>query len=217
MRFAASFAASLAIFWACPALADTPPTYLLSGEYETNSENVDGSGNSSSRGRTNVAERVVAESDAGTVLEYYLPGNPEDIRGAAMWMFPAQILAGVDGSKQLLNSAELDQRLEDWLVLAELTREECGRWLFTWTAVQVECDPEAVVTEIESLGTRPGQLADGTQLTVKGAATPITLHESASLNGRRCFSGTAPVDPDAVRLSEAKAQVVVAEISGETL
>ncbi len=183
--------------------------------YENRTEGETGS--SSSSGNQALAERVIAVTPEGTEAEYAILADPESIRGNERWMFPARIRVAPDGAKTLLNPEELAARNAAWLAEAGWTREACSRWLFTWTAVQVRCDPAAAVEAVEALGMRPGRIAEGEPFALEGALGPVILARSGGRDDRIVLTGTGPVDPAHLHEQEVRAALVVAEVSGETL
>jgi hypothetical protein len=144
------------------------------------------SGSSSSR--STYAERIVAIREAGVEVEFDLPDDSTEQERQREWLFPARILKRHDGSLELLNGPELEERLDAWLERAEWPREVCGRWYFTWSAFQVNCDPQSVLRTYEAL-----------DVTTSGEA------------------GTETVDAEAVRRGRAEADVIVAQINGRVL
>lgn len=203
-----------AAFLAVPAAAQD---YVLQLEYETNTRGDDEGSRSSSSGRQAIAEKVIATTAEGVELEFALPYDPEEIRGNERWMFPARVRVAPDGSKTILNSEELLARNAAWLAEAEWTRDVCSRWLFTWTAVQIRCDPEAAIEAVETYGMQPGPIGEGQPFALEGALGPVVLARSGEHDGRIVLTGTGPVDPAFIREREARSAMVVAEISRETL
>ncbi|GAB5348581.1 hypothetical protein [Alteriqipengyuania sp. 357] len=209
---------ALCLFALAPSSVSAADDYVLWLEYETHTESLgEFGGRSTSSGQQGLVERVIGKSEDGIEIEYSIPGPAEEVRGTAMWMFPARIAVAPDGSKALLNEAELSARLADWLASAEWSREVCSRWLFTWTAVQIECNPHAVIEAVEMFGMRPGRIAEGEPVALIGAAGAATLKRTGSRDGRAVLSASADIDPQAVRDSEVETALMVAEIMGETL
>lgn len=211
MRHAIAIAALLT---AAPAAAQE---YVLALEYQTSTEGGQYDSSGSSSGRQAIAERVIAATPEGVEAEYTLPFDPEEIRGNERWMFPARIRIAADGGKTLLNPDELAARNAAWLAEAKWPREVCSRWLFTWTAVQIRCDPEAAVEAVESYGMRPGRIAEGVPFALKGALGPVVLTRAGEADGRIILTGSGPVDVAFLRESAAQTALVVAEITGKTL
>lgn len=191
--------------------------YVLALEYSNSSEGTDGGSSSSSRGSQAIAEQVIAVTGDGIEAEYTIPDDPEKIRGNERWMFPARIRITADGSKTLLNPDELAARNAAWLAEAQWPREMCSRWLFTWTAVQIRCDPEAAVEAVESYGMHPGRIAEGQPFALKGALGPVVLVRTGGADGRSVLTGSGPVDVAYLREGAARTALVVAEITGKTL
>jgi hypothetical protein len=202
------------VLLAVPAAADD---YVLRLEFETETTGDEGSITSSSSGRQAIAEKVIAATAQGTEVEYALPWDDEDIRGNEKWMFPVRLMVAPDGSKTILNEAELVARNAVWLAEAEWTREVCSRWGFSWTAYQVRCDPAAAIEAVETYGMRPGTIAEGQPFALEGALGPVTLMRSGAQDGRIVLTGSGPVDPAFIREREARGALVVAEVSRETL
>jgi hypothetical protein len=159
-----------------------------------------GDGSSSrSSSRSGLIERVIAVSEAGVELEYDLPAGTTAEDRARQWSFPARVLRSPEGEMRLLNAPELEARVAAWLAAGEMTREACGRWIFTWTALRIECDPQTVILALERYDLRSDRPRHGTM---------AVSAEGASLLSQ------VPVDPELIRRERAEMDVVVAEITG---
>jgi hypothetical protein len=198
------------------ASAASQPDYVLVQTYETSFTQA-GSSSGSASGRTALTERVIAQSADGTEIEYSIPQDPADARGSAIWMYPARVLIGPNGDKRVLNAQELDARVDEWLASVDWTRDACSRWLFTWTAVQIRCDPAAVIEVIEANDMRPGTIAEGALLDIPGYGISAYLREAGTRGNRRLFIAEAELDSDWARRKGAEVAVAVAEMNGETL
>lgn len=110
--------------------------------YETEQIGSDGSSSNSS-GTDACAERVVAIRPEGIELEYDIAPDADEEERQRQWSLPARVLRLPDGSLRLLNRGELEARLDDWLKRANWNRDMCGKWIFTWNAFRIECDPES--------------------------------------------------------------------------
>ena len=110
--------------------ASTGKTYLVTKSYETSEHSNDGS-SGSSRGSDTLFERFISEYDGGLELQYEVrpDANPEE--KARNWQLPARVFKPANGPMQLLNSDELEARLEGWLKVAKWDRAVCGHWIFT--------------------------------------------------------------------------------------
>jgi hypothetical protein len=206
--------AALALTAACGQLAKsaakTGAEYEISKSYETSEQASDGS-SGSSRGRETFLERVVATREGGLELEYDLWKGATAQDRARSWQFPVRVFRPSTGPMQLLNRPELEARLEDWLKRARWTRAVCGRWIFTWNAFYIECDPQSVIKVLEALDLRSVDLREGASYQEAGARGPGTLRRKAGPNGET-FAVSLELDPDAVRRARAESDVAIGEI-----
>lgn len=162
-------------------------------------------------------ERVIAVRADGLELEYDLPSSiPVDVR-AIEWHFPVRVFRPHSGPLQLLNRPELEARLEAWLRRAELPREACGHWYFTWNAFQVECDPEAVIGTIEALDLSSTELREGALYRDRRARAPAAIARRTAGPAGATFAAELEIDPDAFRRARAEADLVIAEIMSRPL
>lgn len=164
-----------------------------------------------------LVERVIAVRDAGGELEFDLPQEATARDRAATWQFPVRVLQPPGGPLQLLNGAELAARVDRWLAAANWPRTVCGHWIFTWNAFRIECDPEAVLQTLASFDLRPGDLRDGAPYEEAGSRGPAVMRQEPRGSDGAAFVVEMEVDPEAVRRGRAQTDVVVAEISGESL
>jgi hypothetical protein len=199
---------------AAPAAAQD---YVLAMDYETSTEGGEDGANSSSSGRQAIAERIIAAKPDGTELEYTLPYDPEDVRGNDRWLFPARVQVAADGTMALLNADELTARADAWLAEMEWPREVCSRWTFSWTAYQIRCDNAAALEAADSYGMQPGRIAEGQAFALKGASGPVVLTRKGEAEGRVILTGSGPVDVCFLREEDARAALVLAEISRKAL
>lgn len=159
--------------------------YDITRSYRTESTRSDG-GSSSSSGQDSFIERVVAVTGDGVEVEFDLGRNATAEDRERQWQLPARVLKPAGGPLKLLNADELEARLTLWLETAELSREACGHWIFTWNAFKIECDPQSVLPTFEAF----------------------------NLTGDHAPIAEMPVDAAAVRRERAEGDVVVAEITG---
>ncbi|MCX7357305.1 MAG: hypothetical protein NT015_04040 [Alphaproteobacteria bacterium] len=153
---------------------------------ETVSESRGEGSQGSSHSRSTLVERVVAVRDGGVELEFDLPASAAEDR-TRNWQFPARVFKPAGGAFQLLNASELEERLRAWLVYAEIPESACGRWIFTWTSIKIECDPQSVLRTLEAFDLRPGD-----------ASTRVE-----------------PIDSEALRRELAETDIAVAQMVGE--
>ena len=186
-------------------------TYELTLQRDSKEESSDGS-SGSTHDRWTVVERVIAVRDDGLELEYDHPDDVSAEEKASDWQLPARVFKPAHGPAQLLNTAELETRIDSWLKAAKLTRAMCGRWIFTWNAFQIECDPQSVLKTVQGYDLRSIELHEGLPYQMKGAlrAAPLTKRQGGS--DGTIFTAHLDVDQDAVRRSRAESDVVLGEI-----
>lgn len=175
----------------------------------------DGS-SSSSRSGGQLIERVVAVREDGVELQFDLPPDATAEERARDWQWPARVLKSADGSLKLLNTGELEARIDAWLTLGGMTREACGHWIFTWNAFKIECDPQSVIGTLDAFDLRLGDLREGASShTERGGLGPVSLRAESTGPDGATFVAETPIDPDFVRRTHAESDVVVAEITGD--
>lgn len=194
------------------ATAQAGEEHEISNSYETFEESSDGS-SASARGQDVILERVIAVREDGLELEFDLPRQAMAQDRARAWQFPARVLKPANGPMQLLNHAELEARVEDWLKAAGWPRTVCGRWIFTWNAFRIECDPNSVIETLRAYDLRSVDLREGALHHEAGARAPAPLTRKTAGPGGASFAALLEVDPDAARRARAEADVVLGEIS----
>ena len=185
--------------------------YEISKRYETSQQTSDGS-SGSSRGRDAILERVRGVREGGLELEYDLTKDATAEDRARSWQFPVRFFRPTNGSMQLLNRPELEARVESWLKAAGWTRAVCGRSIFTWDAVRIECDPQSVIKAVEVFDLRPADLRDGAPYQETEALGPGTFTRRAAGPNGATFAVAMEIDPDVVRRARADSDVAVGEI-----
>jgi hypothetical protein len=183
----------------------------ISKRYETSQKTSDGSSGSSS-GRDALLERVIGVREGGLELEYDLPKDTKADDRARNWQFPVRIFRPSSGPTQLLNRPELEARVDGWLKRAGWTRAVCGRWIFTWNAFRIECDPQSVIKMVEAFNLRSTDLREGVPYRDTEARSSGTLTRKAAGPNGETFAVTMEIDPDAVRRARAESDVAVGEI-----
>ncbi|WP_295243514.1 hypothetical protein [uncultured Brevundimonas sp.] len=180
--------------------------------YVTSKQGSDGSSSSSS-GQDVLLERVIAVSNAGLELEFDLPSDATAEDRARDWKFPARILQQSNGAIRLLNGDELDERVDRWLKASEMSRDMCGRWIFTWNAFRIECDPESVIADIAAINLLNVNLREGATYRHPQTVGSGILSLTSKGPGGAVYSVRLAVDADAVRRERAESDVVVGEIT----
>lgn len=153
-------------------------------------------------------EKVIAVTPAGVELEYSAPPGEQ----SNDWMLPVRVLRPPSGPLQLRNRAELESRIDKWLKDGQLQRSACGKWIFTWNAFRIECDPEAALRGIEGFSIGPART--GAPFSDPNAQRAVPLVARPDGKG---FTAVLVIDPEAVRKSLAEADQVVAEINGKPI
>jgi hypothetical protein len=185
--------------------------YEISRIYETSQQTSSGS-SGSSRGRDAVLERVIGLREGGIELEYDLPkdATPED--RTRNWQFPVRVFKPSSGPMQLRNRPELEARVEGWLKAAGWTRAFCGRWIFTWNAFRIDCDPQSVIKMLEVWDLRSADLRDGALYQETEARGPGVLTRKATGADGAKFAVVMEIDPDKARRARAESDVAVGEL-----
>jgi hypothetical protein len=199
---------------ACIAIPPSPPKageeYEISKSYETSDKSDDGS-SGSSRGRDTILERLIEIRDDGLELEYDLPKDTKAEERARSWQFPFRVFRPSSGPMQLLNGPELEARVDDWLKAAKWTREMCGRWIFTWNAFRIECDPHSVIQIAEAFDLRHA-VREGAAYQDSKARGPGTLTRTAAGPDGATFTTAMEIDPAAVHRARAESDVAAGEM-----
>lgn len=160
--------------------------YEINVQIVSESRSEGSSGNS--RSGYALVERVIAVRDGGVELEFDLPGDTSAEDRARSWQYPARVFKLAGEPFQLLNAPELEARVRTWLTHWQIPEEACGRWVFTWTAIKIECDPQSVLGALELFDLRPSDISGSVE----------------------------PVDPEPLRQERAESDVAVAQMLGET-
>ncbi len=197
---------------ALPAQVNLPKAgeeWEITSSYETSQKTSDDSSSSSS-GRDTLLERVISVGADGLELEYDFPkdASPED--RAREWKLPARVLRSATGEFKLLNTAQLESRLEAWLKSAKWDRSVCGRWIFTWNAFRIDCDPQSVLAVIQSYDLRAYDFREGASVAVPGARNRGMLSRTDAKSSS--LSATVEVDAETVRRARAESAVATGEI-----
>jgi hypothetical protein len=171
-----------------------------------------GASSGTSYDRDTIIERVLDVRPDGLELEYDFPKEARPDEKAGNWQFPARVLRSDDGTFKLLNASELEARVTNWLKDADWPRTVCGRWVFTWNAFRIDCDPQSVLETIRAFDMRLSGLRDGADYSETGATGVGTLRRVAAGPNGATFTVSLPVDADAVRRARAESDVAVGEM-----
>lgn len=184
--------------------------------YETSNQSSDGSSGSSS-GRDAMLERVITVRDSGLELEFDLPLDATAEDRARVWQYPARVFQPTTGEMILLNGGELEGRVEDWLAAADMTREMCGRWIFTWNAFRIECDPASVIAGIDAIDLRREDLREGAPYRHPLALGSAPLHRTTHGADGSTYSVILEADAEVIRRSRAQNDVAIGEMIGQPI
>jgi hypothetical protein len=160
-------------------------------------------------------ERVIALHDNGIELEFDLPEQASTKDRARTWQFPARVLKSSGRPLQLLNVAELEMRARAWLQTGGMTQAVCGRWVFTWTAIKIECDPQSVLQMLEPFDLRLSNLHDGALHSEPGVRGTAPLRTDTLGPDGATYAAEMEIDPDVVRRERAAADIATAEMTGK--
>jgi hypothetical protein len=215
----AGFALAAAVLTCCVSansnarLSEALPVYEIRLEQETQSQ---GSGSSgSSRSKNMLIEKVIMEDSAGLLLEFDLPPGTDEAARAREWMFPARIRRSPDGKLNLVNADRLKERNARWLRSGGYDESACGRWVFTWTAIKIECDPQAILDVLQPIDLRFTNLKHGGKFEHPYGAKPGVLALEAQSTTGKSFRADFEIDAEKVRRDRAETDVTVAAMMGQ--
>lgn len=186
-------------------------TFIITRTLNTEQKGSDSS-TGSSHDRDTLVERVVRVRTDGLELEYDLPKSAPLEERASNWQFPAKVFRSTNGLLELLNAAELEARVDAWLKRGKMSRAVCGKWIFTWNAFRIECEPTSVLKIIDSFALAVTDVREGAAYSESGALGVGTLTRQAAGIGSRTLVAQLQVDPDAIRRAQAQSDVAVGEI-----
>ena len=99
---------------------------------------------------------------------------------------------------------------------AALTPAACGRWVFTWNAFRIECNPDAVLETVQSFDLEENDLCEGSFYLAPDAAAAAVLTRVVG-SAEPTLTATLTVDPNAIRRKRAEADLILAELNGKPL
>lgn len=189
--------------------------HLLTYTYETTSTGEESS--SSSSGQSRLTERVVSASAAGIEVEYDLPPTATLEERARDWKFPVRVFRPAAGPAALRNRAEIEARIETWLKAAKLPREACGTWYFTWSAFQVECDPDLALAAVVDADLATIEVREGAAFRHKDAIGEGKLARVPAKPHELAFSVNLTLDARAIQRERARSDVIVGQLTNKPI
>ncbi|MEQ1550679.1 hypothetical protein [Sphingorhabdus sp.] len=186
--------------------------FKIFSRYENEEKREDGS--SSSSGQTAIIERVIRVDERGLELEYDEFPAEDGTKKGANWQLPARIFRPFEGEPSLLNTEELESRVDPWLKKAKFPRAACGQWIFTWNAFKIECDPVSALGIVKQYDLWTW-ISDRMPYSDPYASAPSPIRLRTSNAEGATYTVELAVDPEKVRLAEAESEVVVGKIMGD--
>lgn len=190
-----------------PAIGDE---YKIALRHTSETKGDHGSSSSSS-GTDAIIERIIAVREDGFELEYDFLKDASAEERAGNWQLPVKIFRPFKGEPQLLNTAELEARVDPWLQKAGWTREACAKWIFTWNAFKIDCDPQSALGIADQFNLLSIATGEGELYPDELATKP----EPMKKKGKASYTVLLTVDPAVVRKERADSAVVVAQILGQ--
>lgn len=206
----------LALFWAnaiaAQPLIEPGTRFEIRHSYQTETRD-DNGGSGSSRGHSTLIEQVVTLRDDGIELVYDEPDADE----RREWQLPVRVFKPANGPFELLNRAELEARVDPWLAKAKWTREICEKWVFTWNAFKIDCDPASALGIVEGYSLWQDNLREGAPFKMEGLlGSPRIRLERSDADGS-VFVVSGDFDPKWLKFEKVKTEVIVAHFSGEPI
>jgi len=217
LRFAWVAALFVLVLGVDPSAGQEPPIDRVGDVYETairlqtKSTRTSGSGSSSSG--SVLRERVIAIRDGGVELEFDLSKDTEPKHRARYWQYPVRVFKPRSGPFELLNEPELQERLQAWLETDERIKALCDRWVFTWTAQRIDCNPQSVLRHLERFDLRPADFREGGLYQDAHALAPQPLRSTGSELGGSALLVDLVIDPEVVRRERAELDIAVAQMT----
>ena len=197
---------------ASPRAPQVGETYEITLARDSVQQSGDGS-SGSSHDKDAIIERVISVRADGLELEYDLPAAASADERARSWQFPARVFLPFGGPATLLNRPELEARVDPWLKAGGWSRSLCGHWIFTWTAFQIQCDPQSVVSTIRTFDLRSADVREGVSYQEAEARGSAQLARKTAGPDGSIFTVEMSVDPDAMRRTRAESDVVVGQLT----
>jgi hypothetical protein len=168
-----------------------------------------------SNNKFTLLEYIVGVREDGLELKYDLPQSLSKNNRAKDWRFPVTLFRATSGQIEILNRAELESRIDKWLEDAKLARSDCGRRIFTWNLVQIDCDPLSVIEGLAGFDLRTVKPEDGASY--QDAVYRGVMKQTVAGPSGFTFAIELGVDRNAVIRERAQFDLVMAELSKKPL
>lgn len=181
--------------------------FLLKQSY---SRTTTGSKTSKARGRQALQQTVIDISDAGVVFEFDFPADTPTQMREREWKLPVEVLETSSGTFEIANAAELEARRDEWLARAPFDESACGQWLFTWTAMRIDCDIDTALDLID------GYRLPWTNIRPGAMYRKSSSEDAAQLVGDGdVIAAQFDLNVDALRDARARTEMVAAQVTGQ--
>jgi len=209
------FAATLVLAEASAPAPKVGDVYKLTLVTKKSHKSPDSSG-SSTTGNA-LVKRVADVRAEGVELVYDLPESTKEKARERQWQFPVRVFQPVDGPLQLLNGAELEARVDNWLVKFKIPRSACGSTVFTWAAFDIECDPQSVLKAISVFDMGVSRLYEGATFQDEAALGTGKLAKKSTEQEGQAFTVEMPINPDVVRRARAETDVTIGRMTNNPI
>jgi len=209
---AALLLASASVSATPPSTAQIGETYEITLTKDSSSEGSDGS-TESTHDQDVLIERIERVRPDGFEVLFDLPQSATADDRRRSWQFPARVFEPFNGSPKLLNAPQLEDRVDAWLKEANINRQACGHWIFTWNAFRIECDPQSVLETVALFDPKLPPLRQGELYEEAHALRPAPLILKSSSSTDSTFTASLEAAPNAIHREAAEADVVIGEIT----
>lgn len=192
---------------------DSTAVSLIVYESRAQSETSSG-GKSSSNSSSAVLERNIGNREGGLELEYSFP--QENVPLIEAWKFPARVLKVPGSSIELLNTSEIESRLENFLDQNPDVRKLCGETIFTWDAFDIHCNASHVLDIIKFYDLHFGELSEGKLYNEPGMVEAVPLTLKSSSKDMQVFQANLTADPEHLQTEYETSMKKVANIVGDS-
>lgn len=185
-------------------------TYKITKNTKSSFKSPSSSGGS--QDRDTLIERVIALYGDGIEFEYDLPETTSDKERERQWQFPVRVFRPFSSSPMLLNTPELEARLETWLKTFKIPRSACGHTFFSLDVFRIECDPQSAIKTIESFDLGVVHLREGASYEDAAALEAGKLVKKSDGPDNLTFAAELSIDSGMALRARAEADVTLGEM-----